>query len=533
MSTTSENFPKIGYGLFVRSRKKFSSLLILIFFIILSCIIPLQGAVADDSPPITGLYISSSYEHLPAYQGNEFVYLEWTLWLESSYWDSHELSGVECSSTLGNCSSKGWYTPNRVPPVGQIRIDSLTDESPFDISLSVITKLKSNPSETTTYTIIHSYKSTQPNFTFVINPEFLGGGALGIDVLAPMQIETVGYKTWFSCASLSGASCTVNGSYNSESSTWSGSVYLTNYVQGQDVEVIINRHWATASTSFAVDGIYGSTVKKLTIPTLGLGITPEIGAVTSESDGCSFNIVNFNPLFQYYFKRTDADVSVSDSGTVRLRGQSPGTTVTDYPSSRRTGYTTMNNTNQKFNCTSLISEAMKSAQAAAERDAAARAAAEAAAAQREAEKKSARSEIVDKFSNSETVSIKTFTQAEIAGITEENIEAVQAEIAALPEELRTDITQILKVAYKYEVVGIMASERVKAIYSNSLIEIGLISTESEHKATLTRVVKELSQDERSSYAGIKEAIEAEIVEIQKKKDRLANILALIASRRNG
>jgi hypothetical protein len=176
---------------------------------------------------------------------------------------------------------------------------------------------------------------------------------------------------------------------------------------------------------------------------------------------------------------------------------------------------------------------MKSAQAAAERDAAARAAAEAAAAQREAEKKSARSEIVDKFSNSETVSIKTFTQAEIAGITEENIEAVQAEIAALPGELRADITQILKVAYKYEVVGIMGSERVKAIYSNSLVEIGLISNESKHKATLTRVVKELSQDERSSYVGIKEAIEAEIVEIQKKKDRLANILSQIASRRNG
>ena len=158
---------------------------------------------------------------------------------------------------------------------------------------------------------------------------------------------------------------------------------------------------------------------------------------------------------------------------------------------------------------------------------------EAIAAKREAEKRSARSEISKKLKNSEKVTIEIFNQAEIAGITEENIEAVQAEIAALPEELRTDITQILKVAYKYEVVGIMASERVKAIYSNSLIEIGLISTESEHKATLTRVVKELSQDERSSYAGIKEAIEAEIVEIQKKKDRLANILALIASRRNG
>lgn len=177
--------------------------------------------------------------------------------------------------------------------------------------------------------------------------------------------------------------------------------------------------------------------------------------------------------------------------------------------------------------------AEQAAQAAAARDAAARAASEAAAAQREAEKKSARSEIVEKFSNSESVSIKTFTQAEIAGITEENIEAVQAEIAALPEESRADITQVLKVARKYEVVGVIASEQVKSIYSNSLIEIGLIPEESKYKATLTRVVKELSQAERSTYAGIKEAIEAEMAEIQDRKDRLANILALIASRRNG
>jgi hypothetical protein len=47
------------------------------------------------------------------------------------------------------------------------------------------------------------------------------------------------------------------------------------------------------------------------------------------------------------------------------------------------------------------------------------------------------------------------------------------------------------------------------------------------------VVKELSHEERSSYAGIKEAIEAEMAVIQARKDRLANILALIASRRNG
>lgn len=155
------------------------------------------------------------------------------------------------------------------------------------------------------------------------------------------------------------------------------------------------------------------------------------------------------------------------------------------------------------------------------------------AAKREAEKRAARAEILSKFKNSEKVTIETFNQAEIAGITKENIGAASAEILAIPEGSRADITQVLKVARKYEVLGIIDSERVKTIYSNSLIEIGLIPEESKHKATLSRVVKELSQDERSSYAGIKKAIETEMVEIQDRKDRLANILALIASRRNG
>ena len=101
--------------------------------------------------------------------------------------------------------------------------------------------------------------------------------------------------------------------------------------------------------------------------------------------------------------------------------------------------------------------AAQAAQAAAARDAAARAASEAAAAKREVEKKAARAEILSKFKSSEKLSLETFKQGEISGITEENIEAVSAEILALPEESRSDITQVLKVAYKYEVVGAIAS----------------------------------------------------------------------------
>ena len=156
-----------------------------------------------------------------------------------------------------------------------------------------------------------------------------------------------------------------------------------------------------------------------------------------------------------------------------------------------------------------------------------------AAAQREAERRSARAEILDKFKKSETVTIDTYARAEIAGITKDNIEVVQAEIAALPEASREDLTPILKIARKYEVVGMVASDRVDAVYSNSLIEIGLIPADSKHKAALTEAIKNLPVDERSSYAAMKVALDAKMAEIQARKDRLVAILARIAARRAG
>jgi hypothetical protein len=89
------------------------------------------------------------------------------------------------------------------------------------------------------------------------------------------------------------------------------------------------------------------------------------------------------------------------------------------------------------------------------------------------------------------------------------------------------------VARKYEVVGIITSVRVNSIYSNSLIEIGLIPSGSKHKAALTEAIKNLPVDERTSYAAIKEALDSKMAEIQARKDRLSAILARITSRRAG
>ncbi len=163
----------------------------------------------------------------------------------------------------------------------------------------------------------------------------------------------------------------------------------------------------------------------------------------------------------------------------------------------------------------------------------ARQAVQAASVIREAEKKSARESIANKLKGTEKIGLEIFKQAEVGGITSENIEAVQLEIASLPEESRTDISQVLKIARKYEVVSIICSERVTTIYSNTLIEIGLISQDSENKAALTAAVKKLPISERSSYLMILETIKTQKAEIQARKVRLTTVLALIQSRYKG
>jgi hypothetical protein len=155
------------------------------------------------------------------------------------------------------------------------------------------------------------------------------------------------------------------------------------------------------------------------------------------------------------------------------------------------------------------------------------------AAAREAEKQAARAEIINLFRNSGRATLRSLNQAEIFGITSGNIDQFHTEILALSEAARADIIQILKVARKYEVVGIITSVRVNSIYSNSLIEIGLIPSGSKHKAALTEAIKNLPVDERTSYAAIKEALDSKMAEIQARKDRLSAILARITSRRAG
>jgi hypothetical protein len=163
--------------------------------------------------------------------------------------------------------------------------------------------------------------------------------------------------------------------------------------------------------------------------------------------------------------------------------------------------------------------------------AAVKAAAVEAAFQREGEKRSARAEILRRYKNSEKITLELFNQAEILGITLENIEDLHVDLFSSPPDSRVDISQLLKIARKYEVLGIIASDRARRIFPISLIEAGLIPVDSKYKATLTVVVRKLPAGDRASFAAIKKAIDAKMAEIQAGKDRHKAILARIAARR--
>jgi sugar lactone lactonase YvrE len=277
-----------------------------------------------------------------------------------------------------------------------------------------------------------------------------------------------------------------------------------------------------------------STYRLVATPDVTVPGAPTIGSVTAlspTSASVSFTAPTSNggaTIQSYTATSTPGSITGQvfqlGSGSITVTGLTSSTTYTFRVTASSSVGTSASSSASISITTPATDEELAAQKAAATR---------AGAAQREADKRSARDEIVARFKILDKATLELFNRAEVFGITSGNIDQFHTEIFAFPEASRADITQVLKVARKYEILGIIASERVKTIYSNSLIEIGLLPKEGKNKATLTQMVKKLSHEERSSYAGIKEAIEAEMAVMQARKDRLAKILALIAARRNG
>jgi len=327
-----------------------SSVIFLLFAIVLQ-VVPLGSFLTPAKAAVdpNDLMIMRTYEHAPEFHGNRNVYFEWMIFQQPNYWQQNQITNVQCSSTLGLCQEKGWYSKNTYELRGYIGIYLLDENLPMTVTLSVTTALISDPSNTSTVTINHFYRSANPEFTISNFNEIPSGTQGTISINAPIEVAGYPYKTWFSCFLPSGVSCVVNQGFNAGTNSWEGSISLYNYLPGKTLEVQINRHWARV-TGGVTDGTVGTTVKKFLIQTLKEGTQPQIANLKSEIGGCSFDITNYDPRFSYFFKRMDSEVRVSSNGHVVLSGQPDGTSQDDYPSSSRAGYRTVNAVRQLFSC---------------------------------------------------------------------------------------------------------------------------------------------------------------------------------------
>ena len=154
----------------------------------------------------------------------------------------------------------------------------------------------------------------------------------------------------------------------------------------------------------------------------------------------------------------------------------------------------------------------------------------AAAAIREAAKQAARAELIVGFKDGKPATAQKFAAAGINGVTASNIEAVNGEIALLPEDSRTSVTEIMKVARKFEVVGMIASSQINLVFPTYYVEVNLIPAQSKNKTALVNAVKRLEPSERNSYEAIKSAIAAETEAIAKRAMRLALVISRNSNR---
>jgi hypothetical protein len=246
--------------------------------------------------------------------------------------------------------------------------------------------------------------------------------------------------------------------------------------------------------------------------------TSRIENLVSKVGEVSFSIGNIDTESTYSIITNTGQVSIdTQTAKVKVAGFGDASRVVNVEvRSSKSGFGVGK---VRFRAQTLDSEALRiETQKAAER-------------QREIEKTAARKEIIDSLKVSKEIDLETFNKASIVGVTSKNIEAIQREILDLPIDSRSDLIPVLKIVRKYEVVDKVASS--ERIYSSMLQEVGLIPQESEHKAALTAALRKLPASERSSYLAIKQAIDAQMTEIQTRKTRLSEVVAQIAARRKG
>lgn len=145
---------------------------------------------------------------------------------------------------------------------------------------------------------------------------------------------------YYQCQTSSGNCSVIDWWINGEEVT--SYIYVRDYLQGSLLKVRIDRY-LTLNNGNSLNSFVN-----ISDQTLNISPRPVRGPVTPEVGGCSFDILNFDKNFEYFFKSFKAQVS--KTGHVTLYPYPGASTIEDYVSIARKGYTLINATETYISC---------------------------------------------------------------------------------------------------------------------------------------------------------------------------------------
>ena len=154
------------------------------------------------------------------------------------------------------------------------------------------------------------------------------------------------------------------------------------------------------------------------------------------------------------------------------------------------------------------------------------AAAEAAAEARVRAVEVAKTEIKSVLASGKPLTADQLLKADINGVTAKNIDLVNADIAKLSEDQKTDIAAVEKVVFKFATVDKIAEG--KSFLPNDLVSAGIIPQDSKVKTSVAIAIRKLPASSVDTF----EKIQAVVASIQKTyDDRKSRLAAILAKRR--
>jgi len=138
----------------------------------------------------------------------------------------------------------------------------------------------------------------------------------------------------------------------------------------------------------------------------------------------------------------------------------------------------------------------------------------------------AKTEIKSVLSSGKPLTADQLLKADINGVTVKNIDLVNADIAKLSDDQKTDIAAVEKVVFKYATVDKVANH--SPLSMQDLASVGLVSAESKYKGSISIALKSLPSESLDTY----EKISAVVAAVEKENgDRKARLAALLAKKR--